>query len=203
MAKKVLALGKNGQLVLRSADGSTQPIPKALGGCALLLIDCSSSMSGSKISEAKQGAVSFAEEAARKGYAVGLVSFASYARLISQPASHAGLAAAVAALHADGSTNMADAINLAIETVGDRGSRAIVLVTDGKPDSPEATIEAATRAKRLGIDIITIGVGGGDAEFLRLLSTRPDLATYVSIKELRSGITDAARMLSGVPTKWK
>ena len=203
MAKKVLALGKDGQLVLRSANGSTQPIPKAPGGCALLLIDCSSSMSGSKISEAKQGAVSFAGEAALKGYAVGLVSFASDASLISEPAANAGLAAAVEALQADGGTNMADAINLAIETVGGRGSRAIVLVTDGEPNNREATIDAATRAKRLGIDIITIGVDGGDAEFLRLLATRPDLATYVSTKELRSGITDAARMLSGVTAKWK
>lgn len=206
MTRKVLALGRDGQLVLRSADGNVQPIPKPQAAAsALLLIDCSSSMSGPKISQAKDGVLSFADEAARKGYAVGLISFASEAKMLCDPQQNVpAVAAAVRYLDASGSTNMADGLILAIEQIGGRsGSRAIVMVTDGEPDNRDAAIGAARRAKELGIDIITIGVDGADQDFLRLLATRSDLATFVSAKELRIGIADAAKMLSGATSRSK
>jgi Ca-activated chloride channel family protein len=200
LAKKLIVLGKDGKLALRAHDGTTQAIPKSLGAWALLLLDCSSSMSDSKIDQAKAGARSFANQAGKKGYSVGLIRFATEANVVCDLGQEISiLTSAVERLEASGSTNMADAIALATERItGLNGSRVIVLVSDGEPDNRDATIKAALSAKNSGIDIITIAVDHADTEFLKLIATRSDLAAQVPATEIQSGIAGAARMLPSV-----
>src|SRR5579862_3059579 len=78
-----------------------------------LLLDCSGSMEGEKISQAKMGAVSFAKDAFQKGYGVGLITFESTARLLAeaQPGSSL-LPSHLESLAAEGGTNIAAAIHV-------------------------------------------------------------------------------------------
>lgn len=200
MAKKLLGLSQEGRLVVKLPGGVEEPVPTRQRGSAFLLIDCSDSMGGSKLSEAKQGASAFALDAQRKHYLVGLISFASNANLVCRPAeSPSTLSSAIAALDTDGSTNMADAIKLAkeeLQSVG--GARAIVIATDGMPDDKIATLRAADEAIASGIDIIAIGTGDADQEFLGRVASRSDLAVMVQAAQLKAGIGGAVNLLPSI-----
>jgi Ca-activated chloride channel homolog len=204
MAKKILGLGADGKLVLRLPGGKTEPLPEPVHAQAFLLIDCSSSMSGSKLTQAIGGALGFAGDAIKKNYAVGLIRFASAAEILSYPeGSLSNLASRAEHLTANGSTNMSDGIEKAATELNKvAGVRAMVIVTDGAPDSPGAALAAASRAKESGIDIIAIGTDDADRAFLEKIASRSDLAMKVHSAQLQSGITDAARMLPS-PTRTK
>jgi len=197
MAKKLLGLGDDGKLVLRLPGGKTEKLPEPERARAFLLIDCSSSMSGSKLTQAISGALGFAGDALRKNYAVGLVSFASDAEILCSPEpSLAAIAARAERLTASGSTNMSEGIEkAAVDLLKAPGVRAMVVVTDGVPDSPEAALAEARRAKDAGIDIIAIGTDDADRAFLEKIASRSDLAVKVASAQLESGIAGAARML--------
>lgn len=200
MVKKMLGLGSDGRLVLKLPGGQVQSIPEPERAFAYLLVDCSSSMAGFNISQAKEGALAFAEKAVKQHYLVGLIRFADSAEILSQPQD--GLAVLGSRLHrldASGGTNMSDALDLATrELIAISGVRAIVIATDGAPNSKESTITAAKRAKAAGIDIIAIGTEDADHDFLSTLVTRSDLAVKVTAEHLRRGIADATKLLPNV-----
>jgi len=176
------------------ANPTTQAQPHA----AYLLIDCSGSMRDC-LPEAVDGALGFFSGALRRDYYVGLIRFSSRPDLLLEPTrDKSAIERVLRGLIVEGSTNMAEAIGLAAHAL-DIGEfpRAIVLVTDGMPDDAggHATLEAARRARRSGIDIIAIGTGSADHAFLSKLVNRTDLATKVDRPQLRQAITSAAHLL--------
>lgn len=164
-----------------------------------LVVDCSGSMAGQKLTQAKKGAVDFAEDARRKGYSVGLIRFSSIATHLCEPQGQISvLNRYLRAMDANGSTNMTDAILLALQNLRDRKEhRAMVVVTDGMPDSPSTALESARQAKANGIDILTIGTDDADRDFLAKLASRTGLAVKVAREQLGQGIASMAKMLPG------
>lgn len=201
MQRKILTLGSDGKLVLKLPSGQLAPVsqPQVQPQSAFLLIDCSSSMSGNKLTQAQEGATKFAEDALAKGYHIGLIQFASHARLLCEPQTNASnIASQVGRLVSSGSTNMTEGLTIAVEKLSsDAGSRAIVVVTDGMPDSQESALEVARRAKEMGIDIIAIGTDDADREFLSKLASRGDLAIHVPSGLLAQSMASAAKLLPG------
>ena len=197
MVKKLIALGDDGRMVLKLPGGKVEPFPQPNRAVAFLLVDCSSSMEGSKIQQAKEGAIAFAESAIKKHYSIGLISFANSAELLATPQKeHASFILHLRRLEASGGTNMTDAIEMATNNLRPlNGTRAMVIVTDGEPNSRETSLAAAEGAKAAGIDIITIGTDDADIAFLAQLSTRPDLAIAVAAHRLQSGIATAVNLL--------
>ena len=95
-----------------------------------------------------------------------------------------------------GSTNMAAGIRMATEYLADRKKeRVICIATDGQPDDRAATLSAANEAKKMGIEIMTIGTDDADKAFLEELATRKELALKVESTKLQQGITSMAKML--------
>ncbi len=166
-------------------------------GFVYLLLDCSGSMEGQKLKQAKIGALKFAGEAIAKGYRVGLIQFASRAVLSCEPQrtlSH--LDSSLREIRASGSTNMTDAIQLATQKLLDKGPlRSIYIVTDGMPDNPQTALDAAQRAKKHRIDIITIGTDDADDDFLKKIATRRELGIKVSRDQFENTISSVAKML--------
>lgn len=197
MVKKLIALSDDGRMVLKLPGGKVEPYPQPNRAVAFLLVDCSSSMEGNKMRQAKEGAFGFAESAIKKHYSVGLISFADSAEPLAEPQNEpAAFEECLRGLQASGGTNMTDAIEMASRKLQlQEGTRAIVIVTDGMPNSKETCLSAAARAKSAGIEIITIGTDGADVDFLQRLSTRSDLAVAVAAHELKGGITHAATLL--------
>ena len=169
------------------------------GGLVYLAIDCSASMAGAKLEQAKAGAIGFFNEARLKGYAVGLIRFETSATHICEPQKDlSGLRRFVEKLRLGGSTDMAGGIQLAVERLRQRtGVRAIVVVTDGLPNNRKKANAAAQEAKDREIDIITIGTEDADRIFLKELASRSDLSVMVSSDDLGSGIASTAKMLPG------
>ena len=167
------------------------------GGSVYLVIDCSGSMAGEKIAQAREGALNFAREALTRRYAIGLISFSSVATHICEPREEVShVQRHLPGLEPDGSTNMARAIELAtVKFRGKPGPMAMVVITDGMPDQEGAALGAARDAKRLGIDIITIGTDDADRSFLQKLASRDDLVVVVTREALGQGITSTANML--------
>jgi Mg-chelatase subunit ChlD len=162
-----------------------------------LLLDVSQSMDESKLRQARDGGLSFAEEAVSKGYRVGVIQFSSWARLRVEPTTNlAALREGLLKVGLQLTTNMAAAIKLATGQFG-RGQalRAMVLVTDGYPDDAAAALAAADQAKRRDITIIAIGTDDADRNFLKKLASASGLATTVPSVDLKVAIASAAQHL--------
>lgn len=201
IAKMLAELNKSrAKTVTRLENATGEVIESApYRGMVYLLIDCSGSMAGQKLEQAKQGSIGFARDARKKGYRIGLISFSSYAEHVLSPTNDfIEFCTCVETLQISGSTNMADGIYKAIVNLNKGiGEKVICIVTDGQPDSPVHAVEQANSAKSLSIDIMTIGTDDADIEFLKTLATRSELSVKVERLQLSQGITNMARLLPG------
>jgi Mg-chelatase subunit ChlD len=169
-------------------------------GYVYLVVDCSGSMKGNKLEQAKKGALSFAKDALSKGYYIGLIQFHTRATLLCEPQKETSiLQKRIAKLTLGARTHAAEAIHLAHEQLKmKKAPRAMVIVTDGMPNGPgdpQASLRAAEVAKRDGIDIIVIGTDDADQNFLQKLASRSELGMKASRQNLELTITSSAKLL--------
>jgi molecular chaperone DnaK (HSP70)/uncharacterized protein YegL len=125
-----------------------------------LLIDCSGSMYGSSIAEAKKAAKAFVSRTLTGNRHFSVVAFPGGLKSpITQDPSR--LDSAIDSLTPIGSTPMALGLAQARAALkGDGGAQKIyVMLTDGHPDDPDATLAECNRIRRTGGRVITIGVG--------------------------------------------
>jgi Ca-activated chloride channel homolog len=141
----------------------------------MLVIDTSRSMSATDVQPTRLGAARGAAEAflrsAPKKFRVGIVAFASLAVVTLPPTADRALAAeSLATLRPGEGTALGDAIVLAADLGqkerADDGTvppTSILLISDGAPDGGEVEpLQAARRAKELGIPVFTVAVGTPD-----------------------------------------
>lgn len=151
---------ENGQAqTIKSASAlDASPTPLSV----MLALDTSLSMADNgKLQQAKQAASTFVDQMRPIDH-VGLIQFDSQLTLLSSYTSDsAALAAQIAELTAEGNTRIYDALYLALkEAPTSDGSKAIVLMTDGK--DTESAIDFSTAlalVKQTGIHVYTIGIG--------------------------------------------
>jgi Mg-chelatase subunit ChlD len=162
-----------------------------------LVIDTSGSMVGDKLEQVKKGVVDFAKDAFRKEYAVGLISFNTSAKHISEPTHEISLLKdRIREMHATGSTNMAQAIKMAHDLLKKLDTtRVILIATDGIPDNANDALLEGLKAKEDKIDIITIGTDDANQEFLKRLATRADLGKKVTREVFSQAISSASNLL--------
>ncbi len=169
-----------------------------LTGSTVLLIDCSYSMDGQKLREAKAAASTYVTEAEREGHAVALVGFGTQAERITPfGASPQQVAAALAALQTSGSTNMTAALTLAGQLLsGASPTLSIVVITDGMPNNSQTALSEGTRLKAQGIAIHTVSIPTADDAFLAQLAGEPTRVTKLaSASELPEALRTVARRL--------
>jgi Mg-chelatase subunit ChlD len=171
-------------------------------GLVYLLIDCSASMTGYKLEEAKQGILDFARDAIKKGYLLGLVEFSSSATILCKPGQDMTIISeCLKTMRAYGGTNMAAAIKIVADALKEeKGERVIVIATDGQPDKVSTALKEAQAAKDNHIDIITIGTDDADQDFLKKIASRADLGKKVSSEMFAQEIASAAQLLPAPKT---
>ena len=164
-----------------------------------LVIDCSGSMYGEKISDAKNAAVQFLNDIDPSTH-VGLVSFQSNAHLRMQlTQDFIKLRRAIKSLDAGGGNSDEEAIALARDRVlvNSEKENVLVLLADGIPNDKRAMIQEAERTKQQGVQIIVIGVGGNvDSDLLKQVASTPEDYYFVEESvQLESTFTTIASRL--------
>jgi Ca-activated chloride channel homolog len=193
----LLRLNDEGRLCLKGIvenQATETPLIKDV----LLLIDTSGSMTGDKISQARTGAIDFSISATKSGYATGLAVFADRAAMVCDPtvqsAAFEKKVAAVRVGIVGGGTNLAAGLDLAGKFTE---LTAVVIVTDGQPNSCDDALRSAAVLKRRGIEILCIGTDDADKAFLDQLATRKELALHVGAQNIRNSIEQATQLLLG------
>ncbi|MGR3174587.1 MAG: Hsp70 family protein [Candidatus Scalindua sp.] len=164
-----------------------------------LLIDCSSSMFGSEIEDAKKAAISFVGNFKIQNGRVGLITFpGGVAHTLCN--NFSTIESKIKALIASGSTPMTEALDIAHSQMLIQGGceNVIVLLSDGAPDNSSSAEASAAIAKKNGIRIITIGVSGADEQFLKKITSSPDDYYFCNQSvELESTFINIATQLTG------
>jgi len=164
-----------------------------------LLIDCSSSMCGSEIEDAKKAAISFVGNFKIQNGRVGLIAFpGGVAHTLCTDFN--SIISKIRALNASGGTPMTEALDIAHSQMLIKGvcENVIVLLSDGAPANPSSAEISAAIAKKNGIRIITIGVSGADEQFLKKIASSSDDYYYCNQSvELESTFINIATQLTG------
>lgn len=169
-------LQDNKELPLREIENADLDQINASRGIDIaLLIDCSGSMSGENLEDAKKAAISFLNNFRIPNGRAGLISFPG-GIIHSIHYDFDAIKSKVKTLDAYNGTPMTEALELAHKQVLVSGEHdnVIVLLSDGAPDDPSTAESSAATAKKKGIEIITIGVSGADEKFLKTIASSPD-----------------------------
>jgi Mg-chelatase subunit ChlD len=163
-----------------------------------LLLDVSASMTGPPLEEAQTAAREFLAKCDFTTMEVGLISFSTLVALQAQATSNVRrLHAAVHRLDAQGSTNLTDALEMARgQLVSNDRKRYIVILTDGYPDAPESAVEQALAARQQGIEIVAIGTGDADRDYLRRLASSEQASIFAPSGELVGTFGHIARVIA-------
>ncbi len=179
----------------RSPEAAFEETPRTR---IFLLIDTSASMAGAPLMEAQSAARAFVDRCDFTRTEVGLISFSDVVTLGAEATDNARrVHAAINRLEPDGTTNLADALALARThlTEIDR-RRYAVMLTDGYPDAADAAIEEANRMKAAGIEIVAIGMGAADLDYLRRIASTEAGSIFARHGELVSTFGSIARMIA-------
>lgn len=164
-----------------------------------LLIDASASMAGGPMLEAQHAARAFLERCDFTTTQVGLIAFSDQVTLMTEATDHVRrLNAAVDRLDVEGTTNLTDALTMAREQFVNvyHRTRYVVILTDGYPDAPESAVEQAATARAEGIEIVAIGTGAADVEYLRRLSSTEAGTIFARQGELVRAFGHIARVIA-------
>ena len=169
--------------------------------CVALLVDCSGSMYGRNIDEAKKAATAFVERTLGPNRQVAVVGFPG-GLVCPLTSDLRKLKEAINGLTPIGSTPLAEGLATARDLMKTRAGvqRVFVTLTDGHPDDPDAAQGEAHRIRSQGGRIVAIGVGQQvQPEFLRGLASRPDDYHFCSESvELQGTFINLATELAGV-----
>ncbi len=186
-----------GQVTLEDLAHNRAPMQVAL------VMDCSGSMYGSNIENAKRAAMGFVErtlEAPNRQVAV--IAFPGGVK--STPtADTERLRWAIDSLTPIGSTPMSEGLYDARNLLRPRAGvqRVFVVMTDGHPDDPDATLKQIHDLRASGARVITVGVGAQvQQDFLSSLASGPkDYHFCNESLELEGTFINLATELSGSP----
>ncbi|MBS3787490.1 VWA domain-containing protein [Candidatus Bipolaricaulota bacterium] len=164
---------------------------------AMLAADVSGSMSGEKLSDAKQALIDFTEELPPNG-AIGIVRFGGLrARTVQTPTTRRNkVVAAVENLEALGGTPLHAGLKLSFQEIrrvseesemrhalttqdksrrGKSSNKTIVLSTDGKPTigpKERGIVKLSEKIKSRGVKLVTVAIGDdADADLLREIAS--------------------------------
>ena len=174
----------------------------------VLLLDTSSSMQNaarngemSKLGAARNAAMTFVEQMRLPSDRVAIVSFDAEARRIHEMSGNmASVTAAIASLQGGEGTRidlgLKESLTLLAALPNEPArSKAIVLLTDGRPSTDDAKVLSAARtAREAGINVFTVGLGQDvNPELLRAVSG--DSARYFAAPDAAS-LQDIYRRLA-------
>ena len=164
----------------------------------MLVIDSSGSMAEfGKLETAKSAANQYLDGLPADVNA-GLIAFADKAEVKVGPTQdREKVRAAIAALEAEGSTALNDAVVLGVNELGDGGSRNMVLLSDGADEGSETSAKSARKqlaASGVVLDAVSAGQGSQQKELAAFAKAgNGSLVTATDAAALTAAFESAAR----------
>ncbi|HEU4710274.1 MAG TPA: Hsp70 family protein [Pyrinomonadaceae bacterium] len=169
-----------------------------------LTIDVSGSMSGNPLEEAKKAVQKFVTGSDLTHTSVGLISFSDSAHVVVEATQDGNkLNRGAEKLSIDGGTSEPLTF-VHSQLKNQKNPRYCVVLTDGQWSGQERAIKTAKAMQEEGIEIIAVGFGSANVEFLRRIATSDESAFLISSTEIGSAFENIAQELvesSGEPLK--
>jgi molecular chaperone DnaK len=166
----------------------------------VLLVDCSGSMYGTNIVEARAAARTFADQTLGPNRQISVVAFPGGV-VCPLTADRERIFGAIENLSPIGSTPLAEGLLAAREMMKSRAGvqRIFVVLTDGHPDDPEGAMAEAHRIRTSGGRLVSVGVGNQvKPDFLKALASKPEDYHFCSEPvELKGTFINLATELGG------
>lgn len=184
-----------------SAGHAVADAPRTVTRSAMLLIDTSGSMKGSRLEGAQAAALAFLDSVPAD-VRVGLLTFGDTVRVVARPTTdRAAVAKTVAGLEATGGTRLYDAVTAGVAALGTSGSRTLVLLSDGADEGSRATIEQASAAlARSHEQLQVVSLAGTDKELAPLVrlatAAKGQVVQTAHAKDLAALFAEAARAIA-------
>jgi molecular chaperone DnaK len=164
---------------------------------AYLVLDVSGSMIGRPLDEAKRAARGFLENIELEHCSLGIIAFNDQVMTLAKAGRHArAIEWAISNLVAGGGTNanpFTDALALLNR---ERGRRFVIVLTDGQWGNQAKAIESARACHRAKIDVIAIGFGSADEDFLRAIASSDEASFFTKMGDLEETFSTIAQVLT-------
>lgn len=160
-----------------------------------LTIDISGSMSGDPLKEARQAIRKFVNSSDLTHTSVGLIAFSDSASVIVEATQDGNkLNRGTDSLAAQGGTY--EPLSFVHGKLKDlKNPRYCVILTDGQWSGRDQAIKTAQEMHLDGIEIIAIGFGSANVDFLRRIATSEESALLISDSEIGSAFENIAQEL--------
>lgn len=165
-----------------------------------MALDVSGSMAGKPLNEAKAAALRFLSEVDLAAVSVGIIQWSDRMEVIT-PASQSAREISIGIENLrTGRTGYGTAGN-PFQTLNDllgkaEGLRYGLILTDGELENQKRAIQSADACKKAGIEIIAIGFGHADKNFLRTVSSSDETSFFVDMSQLSDTFTTIAQELT-------
>ncbi|MDT9342237.1 VWA domain-containing protein [Trichodesmium erythraeum 21-75] len=163
----------------------------------VLLIDTSSSMWGGKLSEVQAAATGFVERQNLTVNNLAIVEFSSNSQVLTNfDADKTELKQAIANLTPSGGTNLSQGLKTVASLLRNSNTPNILLFTDGQPNDPRASKSIAREIREAGINLVTVGTGDANSNYLTSLTENPDLVFFANSGEIDQAFRAAEKAIS-------
>ena len=163
-------------------------------------IDLSGSMSGTPLKEAKKAANSFVSNMDLAHSSIGVIGVSDEVKIFQYLSQNAKKITQAIDNMTDGSTgygNSAQPFTEAYKLLEKKeGARFILVLADGVWSYQDHAVEEAKKCHKEGIDIIAIGFGGADKQFLKDISSSDENALFADLSTLTESFTKIAQVLT-------
>lgn len=187
----------------RSPLENDPPASSAPPSALVIAVDASGSMSGPPMDEAKKAAMSLVDKLDLSRFHVGILAFSDKMAILTGCSGNADvIQSAIGELDVGlGYGNDACPFEKAMRMMdGEEGLKFIVLLTDGCWNYPQKAIAQSKRVKEEGAEIIAIGFGSADHDFLKTVATCDENALMTDVSSLVDSFSKIAQVLSSEET---
>ena len=168
----------------------------------ILAIDLSGSMYNDPIRKAKEAMIGFVKQMDSEYVKIGLVAFADSSKLVLNPTNnYKSVISAIGTIDAVnvGGGNEAEPFSLSHSILRTGEVRYIVVLTDGcwycTDSSNTAAISAAKSCHQDGIEVMALGFGSADYNFLKKIASVEEFASLTNLSELGSSFSKIAQAI--------